>query len=151
PGETARLQVRMPFRAATALVTVEREGVVDARVAKLEGNEPVIEVPITGAYAPNVFVSVLALRGRADDVQPTALVDLGRPTFKLGITALDVGWEAHRLKVRVGAEHPVYRVRDKAEVKVAVRTADGTPLPPGGEVALAAVDAGLLELAPNKS
>jgi len=26
PGETARLQVRMPFRHATALVTVEREG-----------------------------------------------------------------------------------------------------------------------------
>ncbi len=32
PGETARLQVRMPFRQATALVTVEREGVIDARV-----------------------------------------------------------------------------------------------------------------------
>ena len=30
PGETARLQVRMPFREATALVTVEREGVLEA-------------------------------------------------------------------------------------------------------------------------
>ena len=29
PGETARLQVRMPFREATALVAVEREGVID--------------------------------------------------------------------------------------------------------------------------
>ena len=28
PGETARLQVRMPFREATALVAVEREGVI---------------------------------------------------------------------------------------------------------------------------
>ncbi len=27
-GETARFQVRMPFRSATALVTVEREGVL---------------------------------------------------------------------------------------------------------------------------
>ena len=34
PGETARLQVRMPFREATALVTVEREGVLDARVVR---------------------------------------------------------------------------------------------------------------------
>ena len=30
PGETARLQVRMPFREATVLVTVEREGILDA-------------------------------------------------------------------------------------------------------------------------
>ncbi len=151
PGETARLQVRMPFRAATALVSIEREGVIDARVVTLDGKAPVIEVPILPSYAPNVFVSVLALRGRADDVQPTALVDLGRPTFKLGITELQVGWKAHQLKVRVAAEHPAYRVREKATVKVAVRTADGTPLPADSEVALAAIDAGLLELAPNPS
>ena len=30
PGETARLQVRMPFQEATALVTVEREGVLES-------------------------------------------------------------------------------------------------------------------------
>jgi uncharacterized protein YfaS (alpha-2-macroglobulin family) len=151
PGETARLQVRMPFRAATALVSIEREGVVDARVVPLAGTDPVIDVPVLPAYAPNVFVSVLALRGRADDVQPTALVDLGRPTFKLGITELNVGWQAHRLKVRVAAERPVYRVREKAAVKIAVRTADGGPLEPDAEVAVAAIDAGLLELAPNES
>ncbi|MCC6765936.1 MAG: alpha-2-macroglobulin [Deltaproteobacteria bacterium] len=151
PGETARLQVRMPFRAATALVTIEREGVADARVVALAGTDPVIEVPIRPEWAPNVFVSVLALRGRADDVQPTALVDLGRPTFKLGIAELAVGWKAHELKVRVAADHPVHRVRETAQVKIAVRAADGTALAPGSEVALAAVDAGLLELAPNES
>ncbi|MEB2283756.1 MAG: hypothetical protein B6D46_15920 [Polyangiaceae bacterium UTPRO1] len=151
PGETARLQVRMPFAAATALVTVEREGVAEARVVTLDGADPVVEVPVRPEWAPNVFVSVLALRGRVDDVQPTALVDLGRPTFKLGIAELTVGRQAHRLQVRVAAEHPVYRVHDTAQVKIAVRAADGTPLTPGSEVALAAVDAGLLELAPNAS
>ena len=64
PGETARLQVRMPFREATALVAVEREGVLDARVVPLSGTEPVIEVPIDAAYAPNVFVSAPAARER---------------------------------------------------------------------------------------
>ncbi len=70
PGETARLQVRMPFRQATALVTVEREGVIDSRVMTLSGREPVIELPIPRAakdgasWAPNVVVSVLVLRGR---------------------------------------------------------------------------------------
>ena len=49
PGQTARLQVRMPFARATALVTVEREGLIDARVVTLSGREPVIEVPIPRA------------------------------------------------------------------------------------------------------
>lgn len=45
-GETARLQVRMPFRAATALVTIERDGgILEASVVSLSGKEPVIEVP----------------------------------------------------------------------------------------------------------
>ena len=85
PGEKAVFQVRMPFRKATALVTVEREGVMDAFVTELSGKSPVVEVPVRGNYAPNVFVSVLAVRGRVGDVQPTALVDLGKPAFKMGV------------------------------------------------------------------
>lgn len=149
PGETAHLQVRSPFRAATALVTVEREGVRTASVVQLAAEAPTVDVPITMADAPNVFVSVLAVRGRVGDVQPTAMVDLGRPAFKLGIAELKVGWRAHRLRVAIGAEHEVYHVRDHARVKVAVQTADGTPLPAGAEVAIAAVDEALLELWPN--
>src|SRR3990170_4142715 len=37
PGETAVFQVRMPFRSATALVTVEREGVMEAWVKQISG------------------------------------------------------------------------------------------------------------------
>jgi alpha-2-macroglobulin len=151
PGETARLQVRMPFKRATALVTVEREGVGTAQVLTLTAKEPVIEVPVLGEYAPNTFVSVFLVRGRIDDVQPTAMVDLGKPAFKLGIAEIRVGWQAHTLKVEVAADHPTYHVRDTATVHIAVRAADGAALPAGSEVAVAAVDEGLLELMPNKS
>ena len=151
PGETARLQVRMPFREATALLTVEREGVLEASVVPLSGKEPVIQVPVRPEHAPNVFISVLAVRGRVSGVQPTALVDLGRPSFKLGVAEIRVGWRAHELTVKVSPERPTYRVRETAVVKVAVRKADGQPPPPGSEVALAAVDEGLLELLPNRS
>ena len=149
PGETARLQVRMPFREATALVTVEREGVLEASVTPLTGKEPVIEVPVLPEYAPNVFVSVLVVRGRVGSVQPTALVDLGKPAFKLGVAELRVGWRAHELTVKVTPDREVYRIRQRAVVNVAVRRADGQAPPPGSEVALAAVDEGLLELASN--
>ncbi|MGH8567803.1 MAG: MG2 domain-containing protein, partial [Gammaproteobacteria bacterium] len=151
PGETAVFQVRMPFREATALVSVEREGVIEHFIRPLSGQSPVVEVPIQGHYAPNVFVSVLAVRGRVTGVEPTALIDLGKPAFKLGIVEIKVGWRAHELKVGVTADKQSYQVRDKARVDVRVQRADGGALPAGGEVALAAVDEGLLELMPNDS
>ncbi len=151
PGETARLQVQMPFRQATALVTTEREGVLDARVVTLTRDSPGVDVPIKPAYAPNIFVSVLAVRGRLTEPRPTAMVDLGRPAFKLGIAELRVGWRPYELKVSVTTDRPVYRVRQKAVVRVEARTTAGASPPAGTEVALAAVDEGLLELLPNAS
>ena len=149
PGQTARFQVRMPFRSATVLVTHEREGVVDAVVRRLAGDSPVIEVPVLARHAPNMFVSVLAVRGRVGEVQPTATVDLGKPAFRMGIGEIAVGWRAHELKVQVRPEREVYRVRERARVNIRVTRADGSIPPVGSEIALAAVDEALLELAPN--
>jgi len=53
----------MPFREATALISVEREGILETWVRKISGSGPVIELPVEGRHAPNVFVSVLAVRG----------------------------------------------------------------------------------------
>ncbi|MFH0976156.1 MAG: MG2 domain-containing protein [Spirochaetota bacterium] len=151
PGETAVFQLRMPFREATALVAVEREGIIESWVTKISGTKPVIEVPVKGTYAPNCFVSALVVRGRVTDVQPTAMVDMGRPAYKLGIAEIRVGWKAHELKVSVTPDRKVYNIRGKAEVNIKVKTSDGKIPPLGTEVALAAVDEGLLELMPNHS
>jgi hypothetical protein len=151
PGETARFQVRMPFRYATALVAVEREGVAETFVTPLGGEDPVIEIPVTGAHAPNVFVSVLVVRGRQDEPAPTGHVDLAKPAYRLGIAEIQVGWKERELAVRVEPEQDVYRVRETAAARVSVRTPDGAPPPPGAEVAIAVVDEGLLELMPNTS
>lgn len=172
PGETARFQVRMPFRQATALVTVEREGVAEHFVTALNGKSPTVEVPMLGQHAPNAYVSVLAVRGRvtAQDAWwsrlaehlhlpgvpetaplPSALVDLGKPAYRLGNAEVRVGWQAHRLDVRVEPAAQVYRPRETARVRVHVGSADGAPLPADTELALAAVDEALLELKPNPS
>ena len=160
-GQTARLQVRMPFRKATALVTVEREGVLRGFVTTLSGKQPVVKLPIEAADAPNVYVSVLAVRGRIArpdghrkveaDSAVTALVDLNKPAFRLGTARLRVGWKPHRLDVAVTPDRKLYGVREQAQVQIAVRRADGTPLPAGSEVAIAAVDEALLQLSPNNS
>ena len=181
PGETAKFQVRMPFRAATAWVAIEREGVIETLVLPLSGRDPVIALPIKAGYAPNAFVSVLAVRGRVREVpwysllqwgwrapldwwqergewvdlynkgQAGALVDLAKPAFKFGIAEVQVGAAAFELKVAVVADKPVYQTREVARVKVSVKGPDGKPAPAGTEVALAAVDQALLELMPNGS
>jgi uncharacterized protein YfaS (alpha-2-macroglobulin family) len=151
PGDVARLQVRTPFKTATALVTVEREGVLEAFVRPLSRDNPVLEVPLTGNYAPNVFISAFLVRGRIGGIAPTALVDLAKPSFKMGVAELKVGWTAHTLNVKVAADKDVYRTRGTATIDIDVRRADGSAPPAGTEVALAAVDEGLLELLPNTS
>jgi uncharacterized protein YfaS (alpha-2-macroglobulin family) len=151
PGETARFQVRMPFRSATVLVTVEREGILSHRVAKIDAAAPVIDVPIVGSYGPNVYVSALAVRGRVPGMKPaTAMVDLAKPAYKLGETSIKVGRRDYELKVKVTPDREVFKVRDKAKVAIEVVDASGRAAA-NGEIALAAVDEGLLELMDNTS
>jgi len=176
PGETAKFQVRMPFRFATALLTVEREGIVQTRVLQLNGQDPTVELKIEDGWGPNVYVSVLALRGRLREVPwysfftwgfkaprewwtsfwyegreyvaPTALVDLSKPAFRLGVAEIRVGTQAHQLNVSVKADKESYPVRGKAQVQIQVKLPNGQPAA-NAEVALAAVDQALLELMPN--
>lgn len=148
-GENLQLQVRMPFPEATALISIERDGIMESHVQKITSDKPVIELPVKAEYAPNVFVSALLVRGRNNAVAPTALVDLGKPAFKLGIAEVKVGWAAWRLGVNVQTDKPRYQPREKAEVTVQVTPPAGQAMPIGTEVTLAAVDEALLELADN--
>lgn len=156
PNETARLQVRMPFRMATALVTFEREGVMEAKVMAISGQNPVIELPLKDVYAPNVFVSTFLVRGRVktgDLEKPRPgqefLVDLNKPAFKMGVTQLYVNWKTHELKVAVRPNKEIYQPREEVSLNVAVKDSAGKPAQ--GEFALAVVDEGLLQLQANSS
>jgi uncharacterized protein YfaS (alpha-2-macroglobulin family) len=151
PGEKAVFQVRMPFRSATVLISVEREGVIDSWVSSISGKNPIIEVPVKPSYAPNVYISALVVRGRVPGIKPSYTIDMGKPAYKLGIAGINVGWAAHELKVDVTATQQVYKIRQKAQIKIKVVTASGKIPPAGSEVAIAAVDEGLLELMPNTS
>jgi uncharacterized protein YfaS (alpha-2-macroglobulin family) len=149
-GEKARLQVRTPYREATALITVEREGLLEHFVRTVEAKDPVIEVPMKPEYAPNVYISALLVRGRVGEPAATALVDLAKPSYKLGLAEVKVGRRPHELKVSVESDRDEYKVREKARVKVKASRADGTRFGKG-EVLLVAVDEALLELRGNDS
>ncbi len=178
PGETAKFQVRMPFRFATALVAIEREGIIETQVVQLNGQDPTIQLQVKDGWGPNVYVSVLALRGRLREVPwysfftwgykaprewwtsfwyegreylaPTALVDLSKPAFRLGLAEIRVGTQAHQLAVTVKADKESYPVRGQAQVTITAKLPNGQPAA-NAEVAIAAVDQALLELMPNTS
>ncbi|OPX95514.1 MAG: hypothetical protein A4E58_02067 [Syntrophorhabdus sp. PtaB.Bin006] len=151
PGEPARFQVRMPFKEATVLVSVEREGIMETYVQKVSRRKPVVEIPIKSHYAPNVYISALVVRGRIGDAKPTATFDPGKPAYKLGIAEIKVGWQAHELKVALTTDRKTYKVRETVEAKIIARTALGKVPPKGSEVIVAAIDEGLLELKENSS
>ncbi|WP_237172991.1 alpha-2-macroglobulin family protein [Paracandidimonas lactea] len=178
PGEIASFQVRMPYRRATALVAVEREGVLETRIVELAGANPAIELPVKAEWGPNVYVSVLALRGRVREATlgsfldwgwraprawfeafrrrgdpytpPTALVDLAKPSFRFGLAEIRVSDDRDRLHVSVKADQTSYQVRQKVTARIKATLPDGTPAA-HGSVAFAAVDEALLALMPNKS
>ena len=64
PGDTARIMIQSPWEQATALVTTEREGIRSHRQFALTSTQQSISIPITEADIPNVFVSVLLVKGR---------------------------------------------------------------------------------------
>lgn len=152
PNEKARFQVRMPFREANVLVTVERDGnVLSSFVTKLSGKSAVIEVPVKEEWAPNAYVSALLVRGRVGAPAPTALVDLAKPAFKLGIANIDVNWQRYGLNVTVTPDKTEYQTREKSTVKVKVTRANNNRAGDNAELAVFAIDEALLELQGNNT
>lgn len=177
-GETAEFTVRMPFRQARALVAVEREGVLETHLVDLNGDKPVVRLPVSEKWGPNVYVSVLAVRGRIRQVpwssffewgwrhpldwmdarsarsdqvpEPTGLVDLAKPSFRFGLASIRVHNESDRLQVQVKSDRDVYQVRQRALVRIQATQPDGKPAA-GASVTFAAVDEALLELRDNDS
>ena len=144
PGEMVSIIVKNPYETATALVTIEREGILKHFTTMLVGSAPQINLPITKDYLPNIFVSVVLLQGRTD--RPTAREegDVGRPSFKVGYVALSVNPKIKKLNVSIESEKKEYRPGDTVEVKINVKDSDGKPK--NAEVTLSVVDLGVLNL-----
>jgi uncharacterized protein YfaS (alpha-2-macroglobulin family) len=141
-GDTATVMFASPFTDAEAWITVEREGLIEQRRLRLTSGSTTVKYPITEAFAPNAYVSIIVARGRS--APPGPLDDPGRPTIRVGYAELRVTPEVKRLDVAVEPGRPEYRPGDSATVRLRVRDGKG-----GGqlsEVTLWAVDEGVLAL-----
>ena len=162
PGETLPIRLSVPFERASALVSVEREGVLDAFVVQLNGPRT-IDLPVRPNYAPNVRVSALAIATGEPDTGgglPSTLETIGDrarmdlaswlPDKASGSIPIRVSKATNTLHIGVETDRDSYRTRDSARVRIIVEDPDKRPVR-DAELALYAVDEGLLEMWPNRS
>jgi hypothetical protein len=144
PGETARIMIKSPWEHATALLTTEREGVRSHERFELTSTQQTVSVPITERDIPNVYVSVMLIKGRTQDATTEDTSDPGKPSFRLGYVELEVEDASKRLSVDVKANREEFRPASKAQIDIDVRDVSGAPVQ--SEVTLWAVDYGVLSL-----
>lgn len=141
-GDTATVLFASPFTNVEALITVEREGVIATRRVHIASGSLSLKFPISEAYVPNAYVSVVVARGRS--APPGGIGDPGRPTIRVGYAQLRVTPDVKRLQVAVQPERAEYRPGDSVRVRLDVRDAAGAGR--RSEVTLWAVDEGVLAL-----
>jgi len=146
PGDVARILVPSPFQGeVTALFTVERGRVLRHWVQTLSGNAETVEVPVTADDVPNVYVSVVLVKG----VDETNLA----PTYRVGYVSFDVSVEQKELTITVTPDRDLdagehYGPRETVTTEIEVTDANGNPVE--AEVGVAVVDEAVLSLAePN--
>jgi uncharacterized protein YfaS (alpha-2-macroglobulin family) len=144
PGETARLMIKSPWESALCLLTTEREGVRTHRTLRITSTQQTVTVPIAEGDIPNVYVSVVLIKGRSGAYTAEDSSDPGKPAFRVGYAELKVEDAAKRLDVTVKSDREEYRPAAKARIAVAVTDAQGRGA--AAEVTLWAVDYGVLSL-----
>jgi hypothetical protein len=141
-GDTATVLFASPFVNAEAWVTVEREGLLVQRRIHITDGATQLKFPITEAWSPNAFVSILVARGRS--AAPGPLDDPGRPTIRVGYARIRVTPERKRLSVALAPDRAEYRPGQTAKIGIAVTDRAGRGM--RSEVTLWAVDEGVLSL-----
>jgi uncharacterized protein YfaS (alpha-2-macroglobulin family) len=140
PGETARLLARSPVF-GHALFSLERGGVREVRSLAIDRYETLIEVPVGEGDAPNLFASLLVIRGSDDSPHVHRAAD-----HRLGYCQILVDDPAAALSTTVTAgETESYQPGEEIEFAATVLDHAGAPVAEA-EVTLYAVDEGVLSL-----
>ncbi|MBK9049952.1 MAG: Ig-like domain-containing protein [Chloroflexi bacterium] len=141
-GDTATILVQSPFAdPVKAWLIIERGTVIEERVITLDNSSDTIEIPIPAGYAPNVYVSVVAVQGTLGN---TAFADI-----RLGMTELDINPEQLSLNVSVTADRELYQPGETATYTIQVTDYAGNPV--SADVSLALVDLAVLTLKPDNA
>ncbi|MFQ5460883.1 MAG: alpha-2-macroglobulin family protein, partial [Anaerolineae bacterium] len=143
-GDTATLVIRSPVT-TTALVTLERDDVVEEMVVDVAGATEV-EVPIKAEFAPNIWAKVQLWDPREQSTygQSAAVARLISAQTNLRVSAAD-----RRLDVTITADEAAYEPGDTISYEIRVADARGAPVE--AQLSFALVDKAVLALAADTS
>ncbi len=137
PGDVARVLVQSPFEGPVeAWLTVERGSLIEQHLITLDTNSDLLEIPISTDYAPNVFLTVHAVKG-VDDTNLYA-------DMRLGMVELVVSPEQLGINLDITPESELYKPGDTAVFDILATDHLGRPLQ--ANLSLALVDLAVLTL-----
>ncbi len=132
-GETAHVLAILPTDNAHLLVSTELTTVMSLQQVNSPGRSIVLDIPIQGTYAPNVFLNVSYVKGG----------DMYTSDQRLVVPARD-----KMLNLEIISNKKEYKPRETASYTILARNAEGAPVS-GAEVSLGVVDESIYSVAPD--
>jgi alpha-2-macroglobulin len=140
PSDVARVLVKSPFTGEAIVDIARGSEILKSERVKLEGNTPTLEIPVAANYAPDVFVSVVLIRGATDSTRKLKTAE-----FRYGFAKLKVSDPATELGIEITPSKKAFEPGQPIEVKLLFK--DGLDRPvSNGHLAFFAVDDGVLAL-----
>lgn len=149
-GEKAIVSFPPPFKSCQALVTLERNDVMQGFITADGCSKGRVEIPVDSSLAPNAFVSVYAVAGRVDTGGvKVGEQDLGRPTYRLGFANIKVDWQQFRSQVKVTLNKDTFQPKQMVDVQASVQAETGALTE--GTVTFIVLEEKILELKENNT
>lgn len=136
-GETAEILVQSPFAGPIqAWLTIERGTLIEQKLITLTSNSDIVNVPIPAGYAPNVFVSIVAVKG-IDNTNPYG-------DMRVGLAELVINPAPLLLNLTITPSQENYGPQDTAIFNLQLTNNSGQPI--AADLSLALIDQALLTL-----
>ena len=139
-GDVAKILIKAPIE-GDALVTVERgTKILRSFQTRLEGSAPTIEVPVSADDTPDVYVSMVLIRGADESKRKFKM-----PDYKYGLCMLRIADPRADVKVEIAPQKREVQPGQEVVAEITVRDGLGAPVA-DAEVTFFAVDDGILNL-----
>ena len=149
PGDTAQLLIQSRITDTVALVTLERDSVLQEIVVPLNGPVTTVDVAITADFAPNVFATVHLFKKIQQEENSAYWGRYGEAELIAARTELIVPATEQRLNVAIAADATQYGAGDSAELTLQVTDSAGNPV--AANISLALVDEAIFALAADNA
>ncbi len=138
PGDTARILIQSPFKSARAVITVEREDILDRRVIEMTSSSTTVDIPLKSEYIPGVHVSVMIFRPRMKAGPEQEGTDPGKPAVRMGSLYVNLATDTKRIPVQI--RKSCDPCGPGQQMRIEIKTV------PGAEVVLDVADRAILDL-----